>query len=78
MYSHLPMWMVRNKLSVARWILFFPMELGSLLTDCMATNLWVCCKWLFKKKLKHDGTILTSTRLDMWPRVIPKKKVKLL
>ena len=33
------------------------------------------CKWVFKKKLRPDGTI-ESTRLGSWPRVIPKRKVK--
>ena len=32
------------------------------------------CKWVFKKKLRPDGT-LKSTRLDSWLRVIPKRKV---
>ena len=35
----------------------------------------VGCKWVFKKKLRPD--LLKSTRLDLWPRVIPKKKEKI-
>ena len=33
----------------------------------------VGCKWVFKKKLRPDGTI-EKTRLGLWPRVIPKKE----
>jgi hypothetical protein len=34
------------------------------------------CKWVFKKKLRPDGTIKKNTRQDLWLRVIPKKKTK--
>ena len=33
------------------------------------------CKWVFKKKVRSDGK-LKSTRHGLWPRVIPKRKVK--
>jgi hypothetical protein len=46
----------------------------SLLTDHMLANL--VCMWVFKKKLKPDGT-LTSTRISLWSRVIPRKKTKI-
>jgi hypothetical protein len=36
----------------------------------------VGCKCVFKKKLRPDGTI-ESTRQGLWPRVIPRKKVKI-
>jgi hypothetical protein len=36
----------------------------------------VGCKWVFKKKLKPDGTI-DSTRLVLWLRVTPRKKAKI-
>jgi hypothetical protein len=38
-HSHLLMWMIGNKVFIVRWILFFLMELGSLLTDHMVANL---------------------------------------
>jgi hypothetical protein len=51
-HLHLLMQMIGKKRSVVRWTQFCPMELRSWLTDHMAVNSWV-----FKKKLRPDGTI---------------------
>ena len=34
------------------------------------------CKWVFKKKLRPDGTI-ERYKVGLWPRVIPRKKVRI-
>jgi hypothetical protein len=36
----------------------------------------VGCKWVFKKKFRPDGTI-DKCKARLWPRIIPKKKVKI-
>ena len=36
----------------------------------------VGCKWVFKKKLRPDGTI-EKYKLGLWPRVVPKEKKKI-
>ena len=43
------------------------------ITDCPSGCKPVGCKWIFKKKMRPDGTI-ESIRQDLWPRVIPKRK----
>jgi hypothetical protein len=34
------------------------------------------CKWIFKKKLRPDGKS-RGTRQGLWPKDIPKKRVKI-
>jgi hypothetical protein len=46
------------------------------ITDCPNRCKPIGCKWIFKKKLRHDGTI-ESTRLDLWPRDLHKKKERI-
>jgi hypothetical protein len=36
----------------------------------------VGCKWVFKKKFRPDDTI-DKCKARLWPRIIPKKKVKI-
>jgi hypothetical protein len=50
------------------------MELGKLLIDLYGCKP-IGCKWVFKKKLRLDGTI-ERYKAMFWPRVIPKKRVK--
>jgi hypothetical protein len=51
-HLHLQTQMIVKMLSVVKWTQFCSMELGSLLINHMATNLWV-----FRKKLRDDDTI---------------------
>jgi hypothetical protein len=51
-HLHLLMRMIGKKRSIVRWTQFSPMELGSWLIDHMDVN-----QWVFKKKLRPDGTI---------------------
>lgn len=57
-------------------------EMDSILTngtweicDCPVGCKPVGCKWIFKKN-SNQMVQLISIRLDLWPRVLPKRKVK--
>ena len=43
------------------------------ITDCPSGCKPVGCKWIFKKKMRPE-ILLKSTRQDLWPRVIHKRK----
>jgi hypothetical protein len=53
---HLQMLTTGRKLSIVRWIPSWLMEPGRLLIVLMGVKP-VGCKWVFKKKLRPDGTI---------------------
>jgi hypothetical protein len=74
-HSHLLMRMIGKKLSVARWTLFSPMQLGSWSKDHMVANLWVTSGC--SRRSLSLMVLSTSTRLVLWLRVTPKKKAKI-
>jgi hypothetical protein len=72
---YLLMRMIGKKLTVARWTPFSPMELGSWSKDRMVANLWVASGC--SRRTVSLMVLLTSTRLVLWLRVIPRKKVEI-
>jgi hypothetical protein len=61
--------------SVVRWTEFSPMELGSWLIDHMVVKPWVISGC--SKRSLGQMVLLISTRQGLWPRVIPKRNVKI-
>jgi len=48
------------------------------ITDCPSGCKPVGCKWIFKKKIKPDGTIEKyKARQGLWPRIIHKRKERI-
>jgi hypothetical protein len=72
---HLLMWMIEKKRFVVRWTQFSSMKLGSLLIDHMVVNSWVASGCL--KRSLDLMVLLISTRQDLWPRVILKRKANI-
>src|SRR5438034_11184172 len=71
---HLLMLTTGRRLSVARWILSWLMELGRSLIVLMDANLYDVSGC--SRRSLGLMVLLRSTRRGLWPRVIPKKKVK--
>jgi hypothetical protein len=74
-HLHLLMQMIGKKWSIVRWTQFSLIKLWSWLIDYMAVNPWVVSECL--KRSLSQMVLLISTKHDLWPRVILKRKTKI-
>jgi hypothetical protein len=72
---HLLMQMIGKKLFVAKWTQFFLMELGSYLNYLLVVNQLVASGC--SRRSLDLMVLLTSTRLGLWLRVIPRRKARI-